>query len=116
MTVVQILEAVLDLLDSPEKWAKGDAAQDVYGDSIELESPEAVSWCLAGAMCKVSEYDNLRQHPTWVGAAMDFLTKRCYADYGTASIPIVNDIKLVDYEDMRMFVKRALLEAEELNI
>lgn len=38
------------LLDKPEKWTKGASARDKSGEVVSPDSPNAICWCLAGAM------------------------------------------------------------------
>jgi hypothetical protein len=41
-----------ELLDTPEKWTKGAFARDSKGDPVDPVSPEAVCWCIEGALQK----------------------------------------------------------------
>lgn len=115
MTKTQIVQGMLDLLDSPEKWTKGKSATDKDGNSADYYSSNAVSWCLAGAFGKVANLRRYASYPDWVEEFRGFLSHRCLLEHNVVALPEVNDYKLKDYEDMRMFLKRALLEAEELD-
>ena len=39
-----------ELLDSPEKWTKGVMARDANGEHVLHDSPNAVCWCMLGAI------------------------------------------------------------------
>jgi hypothetical protein len=50
-----------ELLDSPEKWTKEVLARDSKGNSTHPDSPEAVCWCVKGALRKCyPNYDDWR--------------------------------------------------------
>lgn len=115
MTKTEIIQGMLDLLDSPEKWVRHKSAADKDGHSTDYYGSNAVSWCLAGAFGKVAELRRYASYPCWVEDFRSFLSRRCLLEYEVVALPEVNDYKLEDYEDMRMFLKRALLEAEELD-
>ena len=55
---VNAVDAILELLDTPDKWTQGLAARDANGDSVYSSAPEAVCWCLEGAICKVFRETN----------------------------------------------------------
>ena len=48
------LQEVRDLIADPGAWCQNNYAVTVLGTSVWSRSPEAVSWCLAGACNKVS--------------------------------------------------------------
>ena len=119
-TAVQTINGMLDLLDGPEKWIRHVSAKDGNGYEVNPHHPEAVSWCLAGALAVVFDFkETMLSRPSWAQDVIDFLGKRAAFDSereGIMPLPVYNDEVCRDYEDMRMFLKRALLEAEELNI
>lgn len=49
-TALQIVQAVLVLLDKPEAWTKGALARASDGKSFSPEDPEAVCFCLVGGL------------------------------------------------------------------
>jgi hypothetical protein len=49
------LRAVLALLDSPEKWTKGEMARDSSGHRCFANRPNAACWSLPGAIMAVTE-------------------------------------------------------------
>lgn len=54
MMVLQTLESTYSLLQDKTKWCQGTAARDKNGNKVWSESPEAVSWCVYGAMALFS--------------------------------------------------------------
>lgn len=52
MNAIEILNGTDEVLDEPKKWIKGEYAQDHDGVGTYCTDPEAVCWCLAGAMAK----------------------------------------------------------------
>ncbi len=59
---------VRDLLTDETKWAKGRSACDKGGETTPYDAPNAVAWCLAGAITRCYE----------VGEAWDTLATRAY--------------------------------------
>jgi hypothetical protein len=47
------LRAVMALLDSPEKWTKGEYARDANGKPCPAWSEDAICWCLEGACSSI---------------------------------------------------------------
>ena len=41
-----------ELLSDESKWCQGDFARDVHGEAVNSHSPEAVRWCLTGALSR----------------------------------------------------------------
>jgi hypothetical protein len=60
------LRAVIALLDTPEKWTKGEFAKDVNGHVCPTRSKNAVRFCLTGACiavtCANSRYKRLSEN------------------------------------------------------
>jgi hypothetical protein len=56
------LEAVKTLLDSPDKWTKGEFARDNEGRVITLHSSDACAFCLSGAAMRVTLNGHLIGH------------------------------------------------------
>ncbi len=52
MNAIELLNAVDKILDDPKKWTKGEYAKDHAGVGTYVDDPEAVCFCLAGAMAK----------------------------------------------------------------
>ena len=43
---------VRELLSSREKWTQGESSRDSFGNPVDINSPNAVCWCLSGALYK----------------------------------------------------------------
>jgi hypothetical protein len=48
-----VLVRVRRLLDKPDAWTQGAEARNAAGIRVEPHSPQAVHWCLEGAVCRV---------------------------------------------------------------
>ena len=59
MSTVKFLEEIRDLIDAG--WTQGYGARDVLDNRVHIHSKEAVKFCLAGAMYKVSDGHWLRR-------------------------------------------------------
>ena len=58
MQAVEYLEQAKALIEKPENWAKDNFARKSNGNATRINSPEACSWCLTGALLKVSDKNN----------------------------------------------------------
>ena len=58
MQAVEYLKQVKALIEKPENWAKDNFARKSNGNATQINSPEACSWCLTGALMKVSDMNN----------------------------------------------------------
>jgi hypothetical protein len=60
--MIEGLKAARDLLSVPGQWTKRQAARDKDGNMTGPHSPDAVCWCLIGALakCKVPTYGPMR--------------------------------------------------------
>lgn len=105
--LVDALEDVLQLIDSPEKWAQGALAVDVNRVAVSPLDDRAAAWCLAGAVRRVADNELF-----WVEVC-GFLDQRARDEFHTGTVE-ANDNMLRSYEDMRLFLKRAIAEAETL--
>ena len=57
MNVIEALKAVKKLLQNPNHWTKGANARDTNNNSMYIEDPEAIKFCLIGAFGKVTRED-----------------------------------------------------------
>ena len=58
MQAVEYLKQVKALIENPENWAKDNFARKSNGNATRINSHEACSWCLIGALIKVSDKNN----------------------------------------------------------
>jgi hypothetical protein len=119
-----IAEAMLELLDSPEKWVKGVMREGGMGDDFRVT---VVRRCLAGARCDaVPETQGIRTSnqagviletdPVILGLAR--IIEEQYPEvcriYPTATavgrITGFNDIGATGYEDVRAVLEKAIAE------
>lgn len=90
MTEQEVLLAAADLLEQPGAWTQCSNARNRYGNAVPSNSPEAVGWCLLGAICKVSDTLAVRDRAyAMVGLYMD---KHNYIGY-------IGSFSTVDYND-----------------
>ena len=57
MNTVDFLKAVREKISRPESWTKHDYAKDVNGEAVSPIAPEAVCWCIRGAIASVEGID-----------------------------------------------------------
>lgn len=50
MTALEILDCTIELLRDPAHWTKGSFARNAEGTNVGVRAPEAVSWCMLGAI------------------------------------------------------------------
>ena len=55
--VADVLNAAADLLDKPGAWAQGSLALGSSGESLSVDSSEAVCFCIVGAIRRVSGFN-----------------------------------------------------------
>ena len=51
---LKVLRGAYDLLSDKKRWVKGTVAKNAYGDETGVGDGDAVKWCAAGAIGKVS--------------------------------------------------------------
>lgn len=54
MTIVEVLRAVRELLSVPERWTQGAFARQEDKTQVNAEDPEAVCFCIRGAIHRVA--------------------------------------------------------------
>lgn len=82
-----------DFFNSPSKWCKGTYARDANGHRVDSLSPDAVCWCLRGAMRKCFGSAN----PLWSAIAYKLQTHPEVCNSGIADW---NDAPDTTYEDV----------------
>lgn len=53
MKISDIIAGILKLLDKPEKWTQGTYARNENASTVGPLDPQAVCWCLEGAIIKI---------------------------------------------------------------
>ena len=51
---IQVLSQAKDTLSDASKWTQGAVARDKHGEEAHFNSPDAVCWCILGAIYKAS--------------------------------------------------------------
>ena len=55
MNTVELLQQARDLIASPEAWTQGTYARNASGKRTPLAGPDAVCWCVSGALRRIIE-------------------------------------------------------------
>lgn len=94
---------ISELLNGPEKWTKEAIARNGDGKPVYLTSPDAVSYCLLGALFKCYEGNNLGKK--W--NILDKYIKENYKKYANSYSPTVyfNNNEKTTYKDIMKVVK-----------
>lgn len=74
---------IRDIFATESKWCKRNFARDASGKPVHIDDPNAVCWCLAGALDLCYP---IRHTPTFLTAV-----GKIYAKIGTVSISLWND-------------------------
>ena len=83
---------ILELLDRPEKWTQGAFARDGHGKDVNSWNPQAVCWCLEGAITQCALYfdeTNIK------------LRGACLLLYGTSKYVEWQDLPETTFEQVR---------------
>ena len=59
MSTHENLKAMRELLATPDRWTRSFEARDSNGIECMYCDPDAVCWCLSGAMLKVISFNNI---------------------------------------------------------
>lgn len=107
MDIVEALKATKALIDTPKKWTKGALARAESGEPIYTDDPEAVCFCLHGAVNRVSGHqEHLRRGAKdKIALAIDTM----YPGYGIAEF---NDSSETTHEMMLELLDKAIDAAE----
>lgn len=107
MNKQETLKAIKAVIDTPAKWTKGQLAKDARGRRIATSSPDAVCFCIFGAIDRVvtdtrarMDYDNYifdqvaKLYPEIAGGLSDF-----------------NDAREIGHADVMKVLDRAIANA-----
>lgn len=70
---LEVLRRIESLLSSRDRWCQGTVSRDHNGDKCLYYSPEAVSWCLTGALLKVCSDLGIDESPGCMNEVSDCL-------------------------------------------
>jgi hypothetical protein len=105
MTPKEILIAARAKIEAPERWTHGAYARDAAGRKVEPTCPDAVRWCVRGAIdASTEQHSNKR--PSSV------LFSQAVAGYGALYIPIWNDAPNRTHAEVLAAFDRAIAAAE----
>ena len=54
MTPIEVIGEAAKLIEDKRRWTHGALARDARGSRVEASDPQAVRWCVAGALEKVT--------------------------------------------------------------
>lgn len=114
-----IISSVIDILSEPKSWIKNIRAQTGDGSHTVPTDPEAVQFCLGGAVMRVLGINGeCKDWEGWygrdpVGNRFHNLAKsKGYANYWQLPFVMFNNDPSTTHEDMMLFLKEALYDAE----
>lgn len=121
--LLPLVDGSLELLKNPDHWSKGFYAFDEKGETQSPTAPEAVCWCLMGAICKASSKQKLSNRQP-VDGLIAFLEKFVEGDRraiiegedfeeDTYSLARFNDHPTTKHEDVLNLLKKARKEIED---
>lgn len=110
MNAIEILDRMDKILDEPKKWVKGEYAKDHDGVGTYSTDPEAVCWCMVGAMNKALA--NILPSASKIEAesdATDAIRLAAEELYGHSYFAIsnFNDAPSTDYIRVKAVISRA---------
>lgn len=88
---VDLLREARALISDPDKWTQGTLARNAYGSEVASYSHDACKWCVAGAMLRVADSNDvpysteLSAHSALVLASREL--------FGSSAIEEVNDTR-----------------------
>lgn len=97
-----IVDRMLSLWSSSERWTKDMLARDRRGLLVDPLDRDAISWCLVGAFQRAIHELNLAQIQN---AGMRFMDECAKTEFG-APMTTFNDRSGTSFEDVQLFVKR----------
>lgn len=106
MTLLEHLKAVRELIGTPEKWTKQVYARDHYGMQCSIQSEEACTYCIVGAIRKICDY---RASNTY-----NFLKtySPMKSPQGEGELICFNDNPCTEHSSMMTILDKAINDAE----
>ncbi len=94
----KLLEPTYDLIKTPKQWTQGMYAKDADGDKCNYNSPNAVCFCLSGALNRAYELDTdviggNPPHMYWYArtAILQAIMNNCDSPINMVDMPTFND-------------------------
>lgn len=104
---IERLKEIEDLLSVPERWTKGYYAKTASGLNVSADNPQAVCWCIYGAIEKVctrhSEEDKYLMR--CIGEAITIKRQKIYTWRGLDSF---NDSPATKHADILEVLEKAI--------
>jgi hypothetical protein len=104
-----IIDTMLDVWETAERWTKGTIAKSENGDDVSAESPYATSWCAIGAAHKAMYHLGLTAWSDEFESFMNYCVQKkmnhaaSYKRY--SNIAAFNDDEGTSFEDVKLFIK-----------
>lgn len=94
---------VKDFLNNPKKWTQGANARNKLGEAVNIDSNDACSWCLSGAILACSPPHGLLRETLCVSILRSI--KELYPNFD--SIQGFNDHYNTTFEDVKKVLEHA---------
>ena len=91
-----------ELLSTPDRWCKGNWAKDARGQVTKASGPDAVCWCLTGALWRI-----YMDRPHAYAAVKDRVVSVLERRTGRGGLVAFNDDFRTSYEDVIAVLKEA---------
>lgn len=101
MSAADQLRAAKALIDTPEKWTRGEYARDMFGSGVDCLSGEAVCFCTLGALGAVG------------AANCDPIIRKALEPVFAGSVSMFNDSRTTTHADIMALFDRAIAAALE---
>ena len=93
-------KTVKELLSSPDKWTQNAFARDAYAVSLNACNPDAVCWCLSGAILTTYEDEDIEE--VWCK-----LTEVIRRRSGHRDVVGFNDSHQTTFKEIRAVIEEA---------
>jgi hypothetical protein len=103
MTAVESIKAIKELLSDPKRWTKERYARDSFGNSVDVSSPSACCWCLAGACIKIGD-----------GLAYAYIYKAINSQGTHQSVTYYNDNGFRTHQEILEMLDLAIEKAKKM--
>ena len=113
---VNIITTALQILDSSDKWTKHYSARDKDGKATHCDSPDAVCWCLRGALYRAATKHHITRSSDSTLDVLDAVRHTIKAQDPTLNYVEYNDHPNTTYENIINLLYRARQRALERKI
>ena len=108
--IVRILQSAREIIADPARWTKNAVARNAAGKEVPASHPEAVCWCVTGAIGRVTGYPDIERY-----RALKVLQNAQIYDIGAQPqwTTIYNDFFLTTHADILRLFDAAIVRAEK---